>query len=153
MFANFYTSKTLMAWYLVGAPIAGRMSDQILIKWKRRRGEWVPEDRLRAALFAAATLAPLSVLFSGILTAWGGGTVSLVLNLVCLFVNGLAVSILIFHAERLKERESGRYGAGPLRSLLHRYSARSQCGEHGCQQVSIIFGRCLTHTFLKCPLE
>lgn len=84
-----------MAWHVVGAPIAGRMSDQILIKWKRRRGGWVPEDRLRAALFAAATLAPLSVLLSGILTARGGGTVGFVLNLVCLFVNGLAVSFLI----------------------------------------------------------
>ena len=76
----------------VGAPLAGRISDRLLAKWlKRRGGEWVPEDRLRATLFGAAFLVPVPVLCSGIITHYGGGNVGLGLNLVCLFFNGLGV--------------------------------------------------------------
>ena len=31
---------------VVGAPVAGRISDRTLVGWgKRRNGRWVPEDR------------------------------------------------------------------------------------------------------------
>ncbi|TDL18887.1 MFS general substrate transporter [Rickenella mellea] len=81
---------------MVGAPLSGRFSDHIVIKWrKRRNGEWVPEDRLRAALFGAGVLVPLSVLLSGIFTHFIDGTPGIVLNLICMFVNGIGVDYVL----------------------------------------------------------
>ncbi|EAU80827.1 hypothetical protein CC1G_04937 [Coprinopsis cinerea okayama7 len=54
---------------MLGAPIAGRISDHLVVKWRSKRGMWYPEDRLRAALPGALFLVPLSVLFAGFLTA------------------------------------------------------------------------------------
>ncbi|KAJ7475910.1 major facilitator superfamily domain-containing protein [Mycena latifolia] len=80
----------------VGAPLAGRLSDQILVKWKKRRGGiWVPEDRLRAALLGASTLVPLSVLFSGLTITYLDGPMGIVLTLCCLFCNGLGVDMVL----------------------------------------------------------
>ena len=58
----------------------------------RRKGEWVPEDRLRATLLGAALFVPVSVLSSGLITHYVEGRLGLGLNLVCLFFNGLGVS-------------------------------------------------------------
>ena len=58
---------------------------------KQRGGEWYPEDRLRATLPGALIFVPLSVLSSGLLTEYVPGTLGLVLNLVCLFINGIGV--------------------------------------------------------------
>jgi hypothetical protein len=72
------------------------MSDKVLVKWRGRRGGvWYPEDRLRAAIPGALFLVPLSVLCSGLLTQFVDGKIGLFLNLVCLLVNGLGVSIHI----------------------------------------------------------
>src|SRR6202020_615060 len=80
---------------IVGAPLAGRISDRLVTKWRKRRaGEWVPEDRLRGTLFGAVFLVPVSVLCSGIITHYVGGKVGLALNLICLFLNGLGVRLL-----------------------------------------------------------
>ena len=77
---------------LVGAPLAGRLSDQIVVYYRKKRGgEWYPEDRLRATL-PGALIVPLSVLASGLLTEYVPGTLGLILNLVCLFINGFAVT-------------------------------------------------------------
>lgn len=78
---------------VVGAPLAGALSDRQLKKWRARRGDiWVPEDRLRATLFGAAVLVPCSILLSGLLTEYVHGTLGLVLNCLCLFMNGLGVN-------------------------------------------------------------
>ena len=62
-------------------------------RWRKRRaGEWVPEDRLRGAVFGAAVLLPFSVLCSGLVTHFIGGKIGLGLNLICLFLNGAGVS-------------------------------------------------------------
>jgi MFS family permease len=79
---------------LVGAPLAGRLSDRIVVYYRKKRGVWYPEDRLRAALPAALILVPLSVLISGLLTEYVPGTLGLTLNLVCLFVNGFGVILI-----------------------------------------------------------
>lgn len=77
---------------LVGAPIAGRLSDAIVVKWrKRRNGEWVPEDRLRAATLGAGILVPISLILCGVFTTFVPGTLGLVLNLMAFFMNGLGV--------------------------------------------------------------
>ena len=81
---------------LVGAPLAGRLSDRIVVYYRKKRGGvWYPEDRLRATLPGALIVVPLSVLISGLLTEYVPGTLGLVLNLVCLFINGIGV-IFIF---------------------------------------------------------
>jgi len=81
---------------MIGAPLSGRLSDRLVVYYRKRRGGvWYPEDRLRAALPGALILVPLSVLFSGLLTEYVPGTLGLVLNLVCLFMNGLGINIAL----------------------------------------------------------
>ena len=76
-----------------GGVLGGRLSDYIVVKWMRKRkNEWVPEDRLRATLFSAGVLAPLSVVLAGVVTQCVKGTGGIVLTLVCFFVNGVGVS-------------------------------------------------------------
>ncbi|KAJ7908793.1 MFS general substrate transporter [Mycena leptocephala] len=81
---------------ILGAPLAGWLSDRLLIKWKAKRGGvWVAEDRLRAAQIGAMTLVPLSFFASGVITTFVGGRVGLVLNLVCFFFNGVGVDMVL----------------------------------------------------------
>ncbi|KAG1887369.1 major facilitator superfamily domain-containing protein [Suillus subluteus] len=76
----------------VASPIAGRLSDTMIEKWKaRRKGIWVPEDRLRAVL-VGGLLVPLSVCLSGLITTYIDGPWGLILNLLCFFMNGIGVS-------------------------------------------------------------
>lgn len=79
---------------LVGAPLSGYLSDRIVVYYRKKRGVWYPEDRLRAALVGALILVPLSVFISGLLTEYVPGTLGLTLNLVCLFVNGFGVILI-----------------------------------------------------------
>ncbi|KZV62760.1 MFS general substrate transporter [Peniophora sp. CONT] len=77
---------------LIGAPLAGRISDTIVVKWRKRRaGVWVPEDRLRAALLGAGVLVPFSILFFGLITTFVPGHLGIALTLVVLFMNGIGV--------------------------------------------------------------
>lgn len=84
----------------IGAPLAGRISDKIVTRYRRsRNGVWVPEDRLRGTLIGAALLVPLSVLLSGLITQLPSeilpDEIGIVLNLLCLFANGLGVRSLL----------------------------------------------------------
>ncbi|KAJ7729532.1 MFS general substrate transporter [Mycena maculata] len=81
---------------IIGAPLAGMLSDRVVIKWRKRRGGvWVPEDRLRGTLFGAATFVPLSVVLCGLITHFVEGPLGLFLNLVCFFFNGLGVDLVL----------------------------------------------------------
>ena len=83
--------------HLVGAPLSGRLSDRIILFYRKKRGsEWYPEDRLRAALPGALFLVPLSILISGLLTEYVPGPLGLGLNLLCLFANGMGVNFQSF---------------------------------------------------------
>lgn len=76
----------------MGAPIAGRISDRILVKAKEQRGgEWVPEDRLPAALVGAGILVPFGMLFFGLVTTFASAKIGSVLILAVLFMNGIGV--------------------------------------------------------------
>jgi len=82
----------------VGAPIAGRASDLIIKKWRKKRaGKWVAEDRLRTALFGAIWLLPPSVALFGVANAYIDGTWGLVLCFAFLFITGIGVSFQRFH--------------------------------------------------------
>ncbi|KAJ6559885.1 major facilitator superfamily domain-containing protein [Mycena capillaripes] len=82
---------------ILGAPLAGWLSDRMVIKWKAKRaGEWVPEDRLRgSAQLGGAALVPLSILASGVITTFVPGRVGLVGNLCCFFINGVGVDLVL----------------------------------------------------------
>ncbi|KAI0628836.1 MFS general substrate transporter [Trametes polyzona] len=81
---------------IIGAPLAGRLSDRVVVAWRKRRGGvWVPEDRLRACLWGAGFCVPMSVLLSGLTTQYVPGTLGIVLNLVWLFMNGIGVDIVL----------------------------------------------------------
>lgn len=83
---------------VVGASFAGRISDTIVVRWRKRRGGvWVPEDRLRATLGGALILVPMSVLGSGLATQFVEGRLGLIINLVCFFANGIGVSAHPLH--------------------------------------------------------
>ena len=89
----------------MGAPVAGRISDYIVVHYRASRGGiWYPEDRLRVSLIGAGILVPLSILFSGLLTQyaplmeeeWGiRRQWGLAANLVCLFFNGVGVDFVM----------------------------------------------------------
>jgi MFS family permease len=79
---------------MVGATIVGRISDQTVIKWRRKRkGLWYPEDRLRAALIPFAIIVPISVLTFGLVNKFVDGNLGLALCLVCLFLTGVGVDM------------------------------------------------------------
>ncbi|KDR82156.1 hypothetical protein GALMADRAFT_135518 [Galerina marginata CBS 339.88] len=81
---------------MIGAPLAGRLSDSIVIRYRKKRGgKWYPEDRLRATYFGALFLMPFSVAAIGLLTEYVPGKLGLSLNLICLFLNGLGVDFVL----------------------------------------------------------
>jgi len=81
---------------MIGAPLAGRLSDKIVVNWRKKRGGiWYPEDRLRATIPGALFLVPVSTLASGLLTRYVPGKLGLVLNLFCLFINGIGVDMVL----------------------------------------------------------
>ncbi|KAG6825904.1 hypothetical protein H0H92_001912 [Tricholoma furcatifolium] len=74
----------------------GRLSDIILAKSRKQRsGVWCPEDRIKGTLFSAATLVPMSVLSFGLVNRYVGGNVGLTLTLICLFINGAGVQMVL----------------------------------------------------------
>lgn len=86
---------SLMLSLIVGAPIAGRLSDIVVKRWReKRKGVWFPEDRLRATWIGGLFMIPLSIGASGLITTYVGGPVGLWLNLLCLYTNGMGVSSL-----------------------------------------------------------
>ena len=71
----------------------GRVSDHIVVKWRRKRkGVWYPEDRLRATIASLAVIIPISLLAFGLVNKFVDGDLGLVLSLFCLFFNGGGVS-------------------------------------------------------------
>ncbi|KAJ3562127.1 hypothetical protein NP233_g9768 [Leucocoprinus birnbaumii] len=77
----------------VGAPIAGRISDIMVVKYKQKRGYWYPEDRLRAAIFGFYL--PLNVICFALITKYVPGMLGLVLLLLCLFLNGVGCDMTL----------------------------------------------------------
>ncbi|KAK0229247.1 MFS general substrate transporter [Armillaria nabsnona] len=80
---------------IVGAPLAGYLSDRAVIISRKKYGadSWKPEERLKAALIGTLIPVPLSVLLSGLITQYVDGTLGLVLNLLCFFVTGVGVDM------------------------------------------------------------
>lgn len=123
---------------LVGAPLSGWISDKIVIKYKKRRGFWYPEDRLRACLFGA--FLPLTVLAPGLITKFVPGRLGLTLILVCFFVNGVGVSFacIVRNLKLLSEFFLiDRYRVNPVRDICRRCSAFQQCRSNCCCQVCL----------------
>ena len=84
----------------VGAPIAGRLSDTVVRKWReRRKGVWYPEDRLRATWIGGFIMVPLSIAASGLITTYVGAPIGLSLNLLCLYTNGMGVGLCLLVQE------------------------------------------------------
>ncbi|TFK35473.1 major facilitator superfamily domain-containing protein [Crucibulum laeve] len=109
---------------MIGAPLAGRISDRIVVRWREKRGGvWYPEDRLRATLSGALIFVPLSVLISGLLTEYVPGRVGLTLNLVCLFMNGIGVDIVL--------SPSAAYNV----DVMHARSAESMAANTGFRSI------------------
>ncbi|KAJ6495679.1 MFS general substrate transporter [Mycena vitilis] len=109
---------------VLGAPLAGILSDRVVIKWRQRRGGvWVPEDRLRATLFGGAVLVPLSVILCGLITHFIPGPLGLSLNLFCFFLNGVGVDLVLSPASAY------------LVDVMHSQSAQIMAASVGCRSV------------------
>ncbi|RXW14964.1 hypothetical protein EST38_g10893 [Candolleomyces aberdarensis] len=82
---------------LIAAPLAGRISDVIVVRYKAKRGGvWYPEDRLRGTLVGALIIVPVSIIGSGLVTKYvDDRKVGLALNLACLFLNGFGVDLVL----------------------------------------------------------
>ncbi|KAG1725929.1 MFS general substrate transporter [Suillus lakei] len=79
----------------IGAPLAGRLSDIVVRRWRvKRKGVWCPEDCLRATWIGGLVIVPLSIGASGLITTYVGGPVGLWLNLLCLYMNGMGVDFV-----------------------------------------------------------
>ncbi|TFK64589.1 MFS general substrate transporter [Pluteus cervinus] len=113
--------------HMVGAPLAGHISDKIVVQWREKRGRWYPEDRLRASIWGALVFVPLSTLFSGLLTQYVPGTLGLVLNLVCLFFNGVGVDLTLSPA------------AAYIVDVLRERSAEGMASNNGFRALIISF--------------
>ncbi|TFY79438.1 hypothetical protein EWM64_g4574 [Hericium alpestre] len=110
----------------IGAPLAGHISDRIVQRWKvNRGGVWVPEDRLRGTTIAALVFVPMSVLLSGAITQYVHGTLGIVLNLVCLFVNGLGVDLVLSPC------------AAYFVDIMHARSAETMAADNGLRSAFI----------------
>ncbi|KAH9829638.1 MFS general substrate transporter [Rhodofomes roseus] len=109
---------------IIGAPLAGRLSDVTVVQWRaKRKGVWVPEDRLRASLLGAI-LAPASTLACGLLTEFVPGKLGIALNVFALFVNGIGVDLVLspasaYNVDVLHSRSAEIMSAsGALRAML-----------------------------------
>ncbi|KAI0782099.1 major facilitator superfamily domain-containing protein [Abortiporus biennis] len=81
---------------ILGASLAGRISDKVVIKWEKIRGEWVPEDRLRGTtIIGALIFVPFSLLGFGIVTTYVDGPVGITLDLICLFLHGIGIDLVL----------------------------------------------------------
>ncbi|THH13705.1 hypothetical protein EW146_g6541 [Bondarzewia mesenterica] len=109
---------------VIGAPLAGRISDIIVVRWRKKRGGvWVPEDRLRGTLAGALFFVPLSVLCSGLVTRYIGGNLGILLNLICLFFNGIGVDFVL--------SPSAAYNV----DIIHSRSAEAMAANAGFRSV------------------
>ncbi|KAF9443138.1 MFS general substrate transporter [Macrolepiota fuliginosa MF-IS2] len=77
----------------IGAPLAGWASDKIVIRYKRQRGKWYPEDRLRASFFGS--FLPITVIASALVTSYVPGLLGLVLNLALLLCMGISIDLAL----------------------------------------------------------
>ncbi|KAJ3518364.1 hypothetical protein NM688_g9448 [Phlebia brevispora] len=112
---------------IIGSNFAGRLSDRMLISWRKYRGGvWVPEDRLRATISGGLIFAPCSIIASGIITQYmESNTVNMIINFVCLFFNGIGVSVLF--------NPSNAY----LVDILHSRSAEVTAANMACRNLVV----------------
>jgi len=112
---------------IVGSTYAGRLSDYMVVSWRKRRGGvWVPEDRLRATTFGGLVLAPLSIIGSGVVTQFcDDSPAMMLLNFFCLFLNGVGVSI-VFNP-----------GNAYLVDILHSRSAEVTAANMACRNLLV----------------
>ncbi|KAF9444153.1 MFS general substrate transporter [Macrolepiota fuliginosa MF-IS2] len=109
---------------IIGAPLSGRLSDRIVVKWRRSRGGvWYPEDRLRAATSGLLYFLPLSMLLSGLIINYVGGPLGLALVFVCLFANGFGLELVLSPA------------AAYVVDVLHSRSAEAVAANNGFRSV------------------
>ncbi|KAF5318031.1 hypothetical protein D9619_012108 [Psilocybe cf. subviscida] len=109
---------------MIGAPLAGRLSDFVVKKSRKARGgAWYPEDRLRITVVGSLFLVPLSILFSGLITRYIDGGLGLVLNLICLFANGLGVDFVLSPS------------AAYIVDLLHNRSAEAMAANNAVRAI------------------
>jgi MFS family permease len=87
--------REYLTFLIVGAPLAGYLSDRIVVTWREKRGSWYPEDRLRATLIGAAFLVPISTLAIGIIIDNIPGPLGLSLIMFGMFLNGIGVDTVL----------------------------------------------------------
>ncbi|KAF9261790.1 hypothetical protein L218DRAFT_472856 [Marasmius fiardii PR-910] len=95
---------------------------------EERGGVWCPEDQLRPTMLSAAVFVPLSTLGIGIVTHYVSGRLGLVLNILCLFFNGLGIEMVA--------SPSSAY----VIDIMHSCSAESVAAYRGFRSLLISIG-------------
>ncbi|KAI1785644.1 MFS general substrate transporter [Ganoderma leucocontextum] len=81
---------------IIGSPLAGYLADRaVILRRERRDGVWLPEDRLRATIWGAAVLVPVSVLAEGVTIKYVPGLPGIVLIVASLFMNGVGLLVVL----------------------------------------------------------
>ncbi|PIL33144.1 MFS general substrate transporter [Ganoderma sinense ZZ0214-1] len=123
---------------MVGAPLAGYLSDRAIIVWRERRGGvWVPEDRLRAAIWGTAFCVPVSTLAAGLTMKYVPGLPGIAILLVCLFLNGVGVDIVL--------TPSASYYV----DILHDRSAEAMAASFACRALILAFATAWTFPLIN----
>ncbi|KAF7981268.1 hypothetical protein HWV62_34159 [Athelia sp. TMB] len=77
---------------IVGSWVSGRLSDRSVHRWiEKRSGVRIPEDRLRASLWAGGIATPLTLLGAGLTMQLWTNVAGLVVTLLFLFINGIGL--------------------------------------------------------------
>ncbi|KAG2363060.1 major facilitator superfamily domain-containing protein [Suillus spraguei] len=122
---------------LIGAPVAGRLSDIVVRRWREKRGGvWCPEDRLRATWIGGLFMVPLSIGASRLITTYVGGPIGLALNLLCLFTNGMGVDFVL--------NPIGSYNV----DVVHSQSAQATAAHTSGEQVTHVIYSIATTLFI-----
>jgi len=79
----------------VGAPLAGRISDRMVTKYRIKRGKIIPEDRIRACWIGLFAIIPVPVCYGMLFYFGDGETWALAGIAASLLVGGIAVSMLV----------------------------------------------------------
>lgn len=79
--------------YIIAAQFTGRYSDYTLAYWLKRRGHYVPEDRLRAVFWGGGLILPGSVLAIGWVMERVEGAAGLTLAVLLLLTNGIGLMV------------------------------------------------------------
>ncbi|KAF8521417.1 major facilitator superfamily domain-containing protein [Hysterangium stoloniferum] len=119
---------------IAGAVVSGRLADIAIIRGRnRRQGKWNPEDRLLAAMPGALFLVPCALIVFAISVTFISGKIGLTICLICLFINGMGVDMIIAPSSTyLVDLFRSQGAESPTESYVYDSATRNTFGALAC---------------------